>query len=215
MVFSYGFLEANTEISKELFLDLEIPDDDPLKFAKKAISKSPPGFRLFFTGGTTSWEGDFIWLICVNEEDGLDFQVKQSGDGKKELEVHWKETILPDIGLLKGILTRDPLWEVFQLRATTILQDRVQLQLSIINGSEEQVQSARSSPQVSPSVWETITRLRELEWALLSKADQDFEQAVRHYLPDEVSIRLLLSGTRNVVRYLHFSLTLSMRRPRN
>lgn len=178
MVFSYGFLEQNMETSKELFLDLEIPEDDPLKFAKKAVSKSPPGFRLFSTRGGTSWEGDFIWLICVNEEDGLDFQVKQTNDGSKELEVHWRDMVLADIGRLKEILTRDAIWEVFQLRATAILQDRVRLQLSILNASEEQVQGARGSPDVSLNVWDTTTRLRELEWALLSRANHDFEEVV-------------------------------------
>lgn len=178
MIFSYGFIEQDMVTAKELFLELDIPDDDPLKFAKKAISKSPPGFRLFPTGESTGWEGDLIWLICVNEEDGLEFRVKQTNDGRKELEVQWKDVVLADIGRLKDFLTRDPLWEVFQLRATAILQDRVQLQLSVFNASEEQVQSARDSPDVSLDVWETATRLRELEWALLSRANQDFEQAV-------------------------------------
>ena len=199
MVFSYGFVEQGMGTAKELFLDLEIPDDDPLKFVKKVVSASPPGFRLFSTGEGTSWEGDFIWLICVNEEDGLDFQVKQSNDGSKELEVHWRSSVLANVSHLKDILRQDPLWEVFQLRATSILQDRVQLQLSILDASEEQVQSARHSQDVSFNIWETVTRLRESECALLSEAYQDFEQAVRQ-LPlspfaREASTRSLLFGT--------------------
>lgn len=179
MIFSYGFIEQDMVTAKELFLDLDIPDDDPLKFAKKAVSKSPPGFRLFSTGAATNWEGDFVWLICVNEEDGLDFQVKQTNDGGKDLEVHWRDVVLADIGRLKDLLTQDPLWEVFQLRATAILQDRVQVQLSILNASEEYVQNQRDSPDVSRYVWEATTRLRELEGSLLSRADQDFERLVR------------------------------------
>lgn len=179
MVFSYGFLEHNMENSRELFLDLEVPDDDPLKFAKKAVSKSAPGFRLFSIETGMSWEGDFIWLICVNEEDGLDFQVTQSNNGRKDLEVHWKDVVLSDIGRLKDMLTQDPMWAVFQLRAIAILQDRVQLQLSLLNATEEQVQLARGAADVSLYIWETSTRLRELEWALLSRANQHFEQVVR------------------------------------
>lgn len=189
MIFSYGFLEQDMVTAKELFLDLDIPNDDPLKFAKKAASRSAPGFRLFSSGGATSWEGDFIWLICVNEEDGLDFQVKQTHDGSKELEVHWREAILADIGYLKELLTRDPLWAVFQLRATALLQDRVQLQLSILDATEEQSQGARDSPDVSRDVWKTATRLRELEWDLLSRANQDFEQVVRQNLSVDFSLR--------------------------
>lgn len=190
MIFSYGFLEQDMVTAKELFLDLDIPDDDPLKFAKKAVSRSAPGFRLFSTGGATSWEGDFIWLICVNEEDDLDFQVKQTNDGRKELEFHWRDAVLADIGNLKELLTRDPLWDVFQLRATAILQNRVQLQLSILNATEELAQSARDSPDVSLHVWKTALRLRELEWGLLSKADQDFEQVVRRISEVEETIYL-------------------------
>lgn len=190
MIFSYGFLEQDMVTAKELFLDLDIPDDDPLKFAKKAVSRSAPGFRLFSTGGATSWEGDFIWLICVNEEDGLDFQVKQTNDGRKELEVHWRDGVLADIGCLKELLTRNPLWPVFQLRAIAILQDRVQLQLSTLNATEEQAQSARDSPDVSLDVWKTALRLRELEWGLLSKADQDFEQVVRRVSEVENALKL-------------------------
>ena len=36
MLFSYGFIEDTMISAKELFLDLDIPDDDPLKPAKKA-----------------------------------------------------------------------------------------------------------------------------------------------------------------------------------
>ena len=179
MFFSYGFIEQDMEAARELFLDLEIPDDDPLRLAKKAISKSAPGSRLFSAGGATGWESDFIWLICINEEDGLDFQVKQTTDGEKELEVRWKNSVLEDVARIEDILRQDPLWDLFQLRATAILQDRVQVQLSMLNASEEQIQNSRGSPGVSSNVWETATKLRELEWALLARADQDFEQEVR------------------------------------
>lgn len=182
MVFSYGFIEKDMETAKELFLDLDIPDDDPLKHAKKAVSKSAPGFRLFSKGGATSWEGDFVWLICVNEEDGLKFQVKRSNDGGEELEIRWRGSVLEDIARMKDLLRRDPLWEVFQLRAVVILQARVQAQLSTLNASEEQVQDSQGLPGVSVDIWETATKLRELEWALLLRADQDFEQDVRQPL---------------------------------
>ncbi len=178
MIFSYGFIEQNMDTAKELFLDLEIPDDDPLKIAKQAVSKSAPGFRLFSKGEATSWEGDFVWLICVNEEDGLDFLVKQTTDGGKELEVRWKDSVLADVALMKELLCQDPMWDVFELRAIAVLQDRVQVQLNMLNASELETQGSRGMPGVSPYVWETATKLRELERALLSRANQDFEEEV-------------------------------------
>lgn len=171
------------EEAKELFLDLDIPDDDPLKHAKKAASKFAPGFRLFSSGGGTKWEGDFVWLICVNEEDGFTFRVKQSNDGGKELEIRWKDSILEDVAQLKELLSQDRMWEVFQLRAVAILQGRVEAQLGILNASEEQIQDSRAFGGVSTDVWGKAVKLRELESALLSQAYRDFEQRVGQTLP--------------------------------
>ena len=56
-----------------MFLDLDIPDDDPLRPAKIYVSKVAPGFRIFEKDGNIEWESDFVWLVVVNEEDGLDF----------------------------------------------------------------------------------------------------------------------------------------------
>ena len=69
MLFSYGFIEPTMESARELFLDLDIPDDDPLKLAKIAVAQSAPGFRLFLRGDSTDWESPFVWLCCVNEEE--------------------------------------------------------------------------------------------------------------------------------------------------
>ena len=81
--------------SKELFLDLDIPNDDPLKPAKKAISEVAPGFRLCIQNESISWEGSFVWLICVNEEDGLEFKLLQDKCGETGLQASWKELEIP------------------------------------------------------------------------------------------------------------------------
>lgn len=53
-----------------MFLNLDIPDDDPLRPAKIYVCNIAPGFRLTQTADTVEWEGDFVWLVVVNEEDG-------------------------------------------------------------------------------------------------------------------------------------------------
>ena len=68
MLFSYGFIESTVTSARELFLDLDIPDDDPLKLAKETVATAAPGFRLFLHGDSTDWESDWVWLPCVNEE---------------------------------------------------------------------------------------------------------------------------------------------------
>ena len=62
MLFSYGFIEPTMKSARELFLDLEIPNDDPLRLAKKAVAQSAPGFRLFLHDDSTDWESSFSEL---------------------------------------------------------------------------------------------------------------------------------------------------------
>ena len=59
MVYSYGFIENIPEIAdnggaKQLFLDLDIPEDDPLRRIKRAVCNEAPGVRIF----QRSLEGD-------------------------------------------------------------------------------------------------------------------------------------------------------------
>lgn len=116
MLFSYGFMEEGMTSARESFLDLDIPDDDPLKLAKKAVSKSAPGFRLFDQMKTIGWESSFVWLICLNEEDGLEFQLLQQLDGERELKVLWRGFEVSDLSNIEALLSEDERWPLFQLR---------------------------------------------------------------------------------------------------
>ncbi|KAI9813404.1 MAG: hypothetical protein M1827_004078 [Pycnora praestabilis] len=176
MVFSYGFIDASMETARELFLDLTIPEDDPLREAKRAVSKSAPGVRLFFSGDSTSWESTFIWLICINQEDGLNFKLAQTNNGETELELSWKGDNLNDTAELIGLLKEDDLWHVFQLRAVAILQDRVETQLRRLYSSEEAVEEAQNLREVDRTVYGTAMRLRVLEAELLESAHRDLEE---------------------------------------
>ena len=180
MLFSYGFIEDTMTAAKELFLDLDIPDDDPLKYAKRAISEVAPGFRLFLhsQSESTAWEGSFVWLICVNEEDGLDFKLLQVTDGETELQLSWKGQEILDFTKFPDLLKMEPYWEVFELRAISILQDRVFEQLQRLEGSKKHIEEICGLQEVEDVNYDNAMRLRDLEETLLLHALEDFEQKV-------------------------------------
>lgn len=164
-IFSYGFLEDATTTAKAVFLDIDIPDDDPLRPAKIFVSEAAPGFRIFEQDNDVSWQSDFIWLVVINEEDGLDFKVRQTIDGKREIQAFWKEREL-EVSKLHDYLQEDPAWDIFQLRATVLLQQRVELQIETLQGTQGGTTddaSVREGPR------KLAERLRALELALLER----------------------------------------------
>lgn len=182
MLFSYGFIEDTMETARELFLDLDIPDDDPLKPVKKAVSNSAPGFRLFSQGdSSTSWEGPFVWLLCINEEDGLHFQLSNTIDGERELKIFWDDFEISDVSTFGQILEAHALWDIFRLRMITVLQGRVASQLLSLESSKTRLGDIQRSSHelVGAQVSRYASRLRFLEEALLLRAYQDFDNQVR------------------------------------
>ncbi|KAL8799398.1 MAG: hypothetical protein Q9182_005916 [Xanthomendoza sp. 2 TL-2023] len=177
MLFSYGFLEDTMASARELFLDLDIPDDDPLKSAKKSISRSAPGFKLFERGDAVEWEGDFVWLICVNEEDGLRFGLVQTVDGKQELKVLWKDDEISPESNFGDLLKGERLWDVLELRATIIVQGRVEQQLLALERYKV-TSSPMPDRDESTVTMHRIMRLRELEETLMLQAYEELENKV-------------------------------------
>lgn len=182
MLFSYGFIEDTMETARELFLDLDIPDDDPLKSAKKAVSNSAPGFRLFSQAdSSTNWEGPFVWLLCINEEDGLQFQLSQTIDGERELKIYWDDLEISDVSTFGQILEAHALWDIFRLRMVTVLQGRVASQLLSLESSKTRLGDIQRSSyeHLGAKVSRYALRLRFLEETLLLRAYQDFDDQVR------------------------------------
>lgn len=138
------------------------------------VSTEAPGFRIFEKDGAVDWEGDFIWLVVVNEEDGLDFKVRQTTDGKREIQSFWKEGEL-DTSKLRHHLEEEETWDVFQLRATVLLQNRVDAQIEMLR----EVQDVKREASVRDAPWRLSERLRSLELDLLQRAAAAFDQQVR------------------------------------
>ncbi|GAM42862.1 hypothetical protein TCE0_044f17217 [Talaromyces pinophilus] len=204
MIFSYGFLENSVEDARQLFLPIDIPDNDPLKQAKKRISaeKTAPGLRLASENGRTVWESDFIFWACVNEEDGLSIEVMQSVEGPVELKAVWKGEIeIGHVALetspnsnvkeLRTVLSQDPLWELFQLRAAVLVQQCLQSRLEMLGGEMElafeivEHDADGSQTGVRSAVYEMIQKLRLGETALLQRGLGDLANEIEQLMTSE------------------------------
>ncbi|KAI1516124.1 SET domain containing protein [Pyrenophora tritici-repentis] len=185
-IFSYGFVEETMTTAKVIFLDLDIPDDDPLRPAKMYVSTAAPGFRLFEQNGAIEWESDYVWLVVVNEEDGLDFKIRQTIDGKKEIQSFWKEQEL-DTVKLRVQLEEDPAWDVFQLRATVLLENRVDAQIETLKGSARTKREAT----IRDVPWTLAERLRSLELDMLERALLTLDRQKAKLLDSKVVIHYL------------------------
>lgn len=177
MLFSYGFIEKGMASAREMFLDLDILDDDPLKLAKKAVSNSAPGFRLFDHCGYVSWEGPFVWLLCINEEDGLEFRLLQKNDGERELKVFWRGAEMSGLSKIATLLKEDPKWPLFELRATVVVRDRVTRQLMNLDSSKTDVISV-DGPVEEHTAIHYAARLRVLEETLMLQAYDELKNKV-------------------------------------
>jgi hypothetical protein len=196
-IFSYGFLEDSIASARVMFLDLEIPDDDPLRPAKIFVSTAAPGFRIFDKDDTIDWESDFVWLIVVNEEDGLDFKIRQTTDGKREIQAFWGERELSDTSKIHAYLQESPTWDVYQLRATVLLQDRIEGQMKTIQATQDLTHNTTSVRHVPQKLAE---RLRRLEFEMLERAALALDSQVRANIPMQPRIFLWCSLSNTSVR---------------
>lgn len=200
MLFSYGFIPDNYGTdAKIVFLDLDIPDDDPLAKAKMYKCDAAPGFRIATVEkeepaetddvsdrDDVDWDGDFVWCCVVNEEDGLDFKVLQSNDGSQELKVFWRDEEIDNVDAsLKERLEKDELFPVFQLRAVVFMQMRLEAQLEAIRRPVNQSVGSQMLDETSESY---VGLLRKLEQELLKKGGRMLER--------RVSLRSYVSLTR-------------------
>lgn len=182
MIFSYGFLEDSMESAETVFLSLTIPDNDKYRMAKSKIADCAPGFKLVETGDGIDWTGDFIWLLCVNEDDGLRFELARTVDGEEEVGAFLQDRELTGgAAELKAVLQDSELWDVYKLRAVTILQQRVFDQLQLLYGTQAEVEAISGGGEtgIRNEVFELAMDLRRLEFDLQERAYEVFEAQVR------------------------------------
>lgn len=183
MLFSYGFLEDHMDSAGALFLSLNIPDSDKFQAPKMSIADCAPGFKIIDLGeGETEWTGDFIWLLCVNEGDDFRFELARTVDGEVEMHAFFGEQELTGgAAELHSILRKSELWDIYQLRAVAILQQRVfdQMQALYVTQAGFEVVPHGERTDIRERPYKLAMELRRLEFALMEKAYEAFESQVR------------------------------------
>lgn len=196
MIFSYGFLDSDMTETTQVMLHMTSSKDDPLGMAKKMICKDTPGIRLSTSrdptdltssngSGKIVWDSPLVWWSSVNEEDGLKIGIAQTTDGGRELEAHWKGEKIQSPDQLHHFITIDPLVDIFQLRAVVLVLERVEAQVSLLNETNQVLDHLREDPTAldsmfRPEIFGMVSRLRQLEGALLQKAVEELMQQVRN-----------------------------------
>ncbi|KAK0252243.1 hypothetical protein LTR91_016713 [Friedmanniomyces endolithicus] len=195
MLFSYGFLESERQSAETLFLSLSIPDDDPYRGAKMRFADCAPGFKLIDAeDGQVDWKGEFIWLLCVSKEDGLHFDLARRVDGEEEVHAFFGEhELMGGAQELHAILGKTDLWDVYHLRAVTILQQRVFEQMQVLYGTQEDIEATAhgEGTDVRDRCYEQAMQLRRLEMKLLNSAYEDFELQTERFAESEVVLHYL------------------------
>ncbi|MCJ1311775.1 hypothetical protein MMC25_005448 [Agyrium rufum] len=193
MLFSYGFLEDDMQDAREVFLDLDIPNDDPLKLAKKVAFETAPGVKLFSRDGKVGWDGLFVYLCCVNEEDGLEFRVLLQTDGETMLSVSWNDEQVRGVEELQECLRKSSMWDLFQLRANQVIQMRIQGQLQILQSTSE-LREADEFGTMDEEVKKMARKLADLEEKFLIRANEYFEKEKTHLIENSETIKHYLAS---------------------
>lgn len=186
MLFSYGFLEGNKDHIEKMSISVDIPDDDPLKLPKKVISKETPRVTLRNSPEPT-WTGGIVLWACVNEEDGLDFELMRTTDGGQELCMTWKGEDIKDPQDFSAVLRKDPMWDIFHLRAIVLVLERLESQYLILRATEKAVSEIRQEEEEDelqstfrPGAFRAASKLQKLESDMLVKHIGHLTQKVSH-----------------------------------
>ncbi|KAI0402220.1 hypothetical protein F4802DRAFT_576996 [Xylaria palmicola] len=151
MLFSYGFIEP-TSTAKSIVLPVEPMDDDPLARAKLHVFSSAPTLRISDRDtGIPQWDAPFVYLACLNDEDGLHFKVLQETDGSRCLRMFWQDTDVTDeAGNMETLISGHKLCQIFRLRAVTVILRMVQNQLEALKAhGEEDVPTTDGRPHIT------------------------------------------------------------------
>lgn len=187
MLFSYGFLDESMETAETLFLSLTIPDGDIMRAAKMEAAGCAPGFKLIDAGDEeVDWKGDFVWLLCVSEEDGLHFDVARTVDGEEEIHGFFGEhELIGGAAELYRLLGQSELYDLYRLRAVIILQQRVFDQMQVLYSSQDDMEAVPhgEGTEVRQGAYDQAMKLRRLEFELMERAYEQFEKEVRFHLP--------------------------------
>ena len=179
MLFSYGFIDEQ-RTSRGMTLTLEPFPDDPLGKAKVASFIGSPVVRISVGQGSVQWDSPFLFFMCLNEEDGLDFRVLQQTDGaRSHLRVFWQGSDVTDsTNTFESLVSDHELKGVFQLRVVALLQDRLRGQLERLSASKNIVHAVAEIPGMPSDRQDAAVQLRMSETAILEAAFAALDEQV-------------------------------------
>ncbi len=91
------------------------------------------------------WSCPFSYLMCVNEEDGIDFRLRQETDGSTQLRMFWQnEDATEQARDFAALTQKHPLASVFQLRVVTVLQEAIESHLERMQAAGGQQESSEA-----------------------------------------------------------------------
>lgn len=183
MLFSYGFIESHSP-AKSISLLVESMGDDPLAKAKLYTFGSAPTLKITDSeNGAPQWNAPFIYLACLNDEDGLHFKVLQETDGSQCLRMFWQDIdVTEQAGNMQVLIKGHKLCQIFRLRAVSVVLGMIQQQLVALASYDENsglIENERS--QIS----QAATQLRAAEEDLFKRIFQVLEDEKSQLLGDE------------------------------
>ncbi|OTB16531.1 hypothetical protein K445DRAFT_58775 [Daldinia sp. EC12] len=189
MLFSYGFIDPSSS-ARSITLLLEPLEDDPLAIAKLHAFGEPPKLKLEEgEDGIPHWTAPFVYLMCLNEEDGLQFKVLQETDGSRHLKMFWQDIDITQASCTMKDLIRDhELYQVFELRAVTVIMGIVQNQLDQLLKTQN---GDSTTELVTPEVYQAVSHLRSVEIGVLRKSMQALNEQKDQLLQDDTVVEYL------------------------
>ncbi|KAB8290254.1 hypothetical protein EYC80_011120 [Monilinia laxa] len=171
-LFQYGFIDANTNTTS-VVLTLEPRNMDPLRLAKLAAFRKPPFIHIYgHEDGQISWQGPFLYFICLNEDDGLEFKTLQEVDGEhNSLRVFWQGMDVTNFtDEFERLISGHQLEDVFKLRVATLLLGRIQRQLERLHHNRRALDNSLDVAGISTQTRHHAVKLREIEIDVLEVA---------------------------------------------
>lgn len=187
MLFSYGFIDSSMAGAKSIFVEIEALDDDPFAKAKMAVKDCAPGAKMWVEGGL-KWESEWIYLVLMNEEDGLGFKVAQAVDGSRDLEMFWHDELVESVADWAASLRQDPRWDIYRLRAVAHFMTIVKEKRDLIIAQDVAHVPYGEGTGVRQRCWEMSVRLAKLEGDMLYAALVALELEMNRLLESEVVI---------------------------
>ncbi|ROV89070.1 hypothetical protein VPNG_10069 [Cytospora leucostoma] len=177
MLFSYGFIDSSLT-TRSIRLPLSPMPDDPLGKAKAHIFKGPQTIEICEVAGKTAWTSAFVYLMVLNEEDGLGFKVLQDNDGGRELRIFWlDEDVTDQFGTFETLISNHRLCDVFRLRVNMVIYQRLQEQMDTLSlPIPDESDGEFDLGDVNHSNAANARALRRIETEILEKTIEMLEQ---------------------------------------